>query len=59
MNDQCDVDAPRPYSSARPAYHELLHRFDEADLVLEQVLADSLSREELGLIPGDAKAGDD
>ena len=29
--------------------NELLHRFDEADLVLEQVLADTLSRDELGL----------
>jgi len=39
--------------------NELLHHFDEADLVLEQVLADTLSREELGLIPGDMEAGDD
>ena len=29
--------------------HELLHWFDQADLVLEQVLGDTLSREELGL----------
>lgn len=29
--------------------NELLHRFDEADLVLDRVLADTLSREELGL----------
>ena len=29
--------------------NELLHRFDEADLVLGQVLADTLSRDELGL----------
>lgn len=28
--------------------NELLHRFDEADLVLDKVLADTLSREELG-----------
>lgn len=31
--------------------NELLHWFDEADLVLEAVLADTLSREELGLEP--------
>lgn len=29
--------------------HELLHWFDRADLVLERVLADTLSRDELGL----------
>ncbi len=28
--------------------NELLHRFDEVDLVLDEVLADTLSREELG-----------
>lgn len=27
---------------------ELIHRFDEADLVLEATLADTLTREELG-----------
>jgi len=31
--------------------HELLHWFDQADLVLEAVLANTLSREELGLEP--------
>lgn len=34
--------------------HELLHWFDEADLVLEAVLGDTLSREELGLVEKDA-----
>jgi hypothetical protein len=29
--------------------HELLHWFDAADLVLAEVLEDTLSREELGL----------
>ena len=29
--------------------HELLHWFDQADLVLAEVLEDTLSREELGL----------
>ena len=42
--------------------NELLHRFGEADLVLGKVLADTLSREELGLDSpgrgGDAEAGD-
>lgn len=33
--------------------HELLHWFDKADLVLEAVLDDTLSREELGLVPAD------
>lgn len=32
-----------------PRIHELLHWFDEADLVLAEVLDDTLSREELGL----------
>lgn len=32
--------------------NELLHRFDEADLVLDKVLADTLSREELGFQDG-------
>ena len=44
--------------------HELLHWFDQADLVLEQVLGDTLSREELGLVPevdeeSEDEAGDD
>lgn len=34
--------------------HELLHWFDQADLVLEAALGDTLSREELGLEPEDA-----
>ncbi len=34
--------------------HELLHWFDEADLVLDKVLEHTLSREELGLLPDDA-----
>ncbi len=33
--------------------HELLHWFDRADLVLDASLADTLSREELGLLPDD------
>lgn len=32
-----------------PRIHELLHWFDAADLVLAEVLEDTLSREELGL----------
>lgn len=39
--------------------HELLHWFDQADLVLEAVLGDTLSREELGLAPdGEAQTED-
>lgn len=39
---------------------ELIHRFDEADLVLNDTLADSLTREELGFAPpGEAGAEED
>ena len=31
-----------------PEFAELIHRFDEADLVLADTLADTLTREELG-----------
>lgn len=39
--------------------HELLHWFDEADLVLTEVLEDTLSREELGLIAPVTEPNDD
>jgi hypothetical protein len=35
---------------------ELIHRFDEADLVLEATLADTLTREELGFAAAAAPA---
>ncbi len=39
--------------------HELLHWFDQADLVLAEVLEDTLSREELGLVAPVTEAEDD
>lgn len=39
--------------------HELLHRFDQADLVLDRVLADTLSREELGFVPDETDQDDE
>ena len=36
---------------------ELIHRFDEADLVLNDTLADTLTRAELGF-PAPAEGGD-
>ena len=41
---------------------ELIHRFDEADLVLNDTLADTLTREELGFpapVEQDESDGDD
>lgn len=38
--------------------HELLHWFDQADLVLEQVLGDTLTRAELGLAPDENDGND-
>jgi hypothetical protein len=39
--------------------NELIHRFDEADLVLEQALTHSLSRDELGLTPAANESDDE
>lgn len=39
--------------------HELLHWFDEADLVLAEVLEDTLSREELGLTAPETESDDE
>lgn len=39
--------------------HELLHWFDEADLVLAEVLEDTLSREELGLTAPEMESDDE
>lgn len=38
---------------------ELIHRFDEADLVLEATLADTLTREELGFAAAGEAAADE
>ncbi len=37
---------------------ELIHRFDEADLVLNDTLADTLTREELGFPAAEGEAAD-
>lgn len=42
--------------------HELIHRFDEADLVLEATLVKTLTREELGFpapVQEEVEASDD
>lgn len=39
--------------------NELIHRFDEADLVLEEALTHSLTRDELGLAPAQGEDEDD
>lgn len=38
---------------------ELIHWFESADLVLQRALADTLTRDELGLAPAPADAGDE
>ncbi|MEO0418853.1 MAG: type ISP restriction/modification enzyme [Pseudomonadota bacterium] len=56
------LDGPTYWSQFRDIaarIHELLHWFDEADLVLAEVLEDTLSREELGLAPEDTENSDD
>jgi hypothetical protein len=45
-------------ANARPVA-ELIHRFDEADLVLEATLANSLTREELGFAAAGEAAADE
>lgn len=42
-----------------PEFAELIHRFDEADLVLAATLADSLRREALGFPDADPEAADE
>lgn len=43
-----DLDLIREFRDVAARIAELIHRFDEADLVLADTLADTLSREELG-----------
>jgi len=38
---------------------ELIHWFESADLVLQRALADTLTRDELGLAPAPAGVGDE
>jgi hypothetical protein len=54
-----DLAFVRELRDAAARIAELIHRFDEADLVLEATLADTLTREELGFAAAEGAAADE
>jgi hypothetical protein len=54
-----DIGFVRELRDVAARIAELIHRFDEADLVLEATLADTLTREELGFAAAGEPAGDE
>jgi hypothetical protein len=54
-----DLALVRNFRDVAARIAELIHRFDEADLVLEATLGDTLTREELGFAPPAAPEADE